>query len=233
MLAVILLGGQGTRLRALHPDVPKALAPVAGRPFLDWQYDWMKRGGVNAFHLAAGYKADRIEHWASSHPDTVVSKEPQPLGTGGALKFIERHVHGDPFIVVNGDSLSPALDFQQLVMTHKNRSNGGKSLTMAVTRIEQAGRYGTVEINGDGRITQFLEKADRANGWINAGVYVVSRAILREIPAGQNVSLEQDIFPALCRQERAFAYPVEPPMLDMGTPEGLRLMTAYLEKENL
>jgi len=233
MQAVILLGGQGTRLRTLHPDVPKALAPVAGRPFLDWQYDWLTRGGVTSIHLAAGYKADQIQTWAATRAHVTVSCEPEPRGTGGALAYVQPFIQSEPFIVVNGDSLSPALDFQRLISSHQNRSNHGRCLTMAVARMEQAGRYGTVKFNEEGCITHFQEKADRENGWVNAGVYVLSRDVLDHIPSDQSYSLEHDLFPGLSEEHRIFAFPVDPPMLDMGTPEGLRVMTAYLETRDL
>ena len=113
--AVILLGGQGTRLAAQFPDLPKCLVPVAGRPFLEWQLDWLKRNGIRRVLLAAGHKAEVLEKHLAGRPadelDLFLSREPAPLGTGGALKFVEPQLATDPVLVLNGDSLLPNLDF--------------------------------------------------------------------------------------------------------------------------
>ena len=193
--AILLLGGRGTRLSQLYPDRPKALAPVAGRPFLAWQIDWLRRGGITNIHLAAGYKSNVVTDWLQDQRnmrDVTLSVEPEPLGTAGALKFCEPHLQGDLFYVLNGDSLTPHLNFAAM---SEAAEQGTSSLTIAVTPIESAGRYGTVEFDDHHRITAFREKSERAAGWINAGVYMVHRDILSRIPAGKNVSLELDLFP--------------------------------------
>jgi len=226
--AVVLCGGRGTRLSALYPDLPKALAPVAGRPFLDWQLDWLARAGINRIHLAAGHLAAQLEGWAAAagRAGLTVSIEPRPLGTGGGLKFIEPHLRGDPFLVLNGDSLMPELQIGTLLAAHRDTQ---APVTLAIAPIEDAGRYGTVEAGADGVITAFREKAPRADGWINGGVYVVSRAVLDLIPAGQVLSLETDVFPGFVKERRLRAFRSRPPLLDMGTPEGLTAMTRFLE----
>lgn len=119
--AVILLGGKGTRLAAQFPDRPKCLVPVAGRPFLEWQFDWLKRNGIVRVLLAAGHLADVLDRYLAARPtdglDIVLSREPAPLGTGGALKFVEPRLASDPVLVFNGDSLTPRLDFSTLWKT--------------------------------------------------------------------------------------------------------------------
>lgn len=226
--AVLLCGGRGTRLSKLYPDRPKALAPVAGRPFLEWQLDWLARAGVTRIHLAAGHLAAQLESWtaASGRAGLTVSIEPQPLGTGGGLKFVEPHLRGDPFLVLNGDSLMPGLDITALLAAHRDTH---APVTLAIAPIEDAGRYGTVEAGADGVITAFCEKATCTEGWINGGVYVVSRAVLDLIPANQALSLETDIFPSFVAERRLRAFRSRPPLLDMGTPEGLAAMTSFLE----
>ncbi|MEI7436966.1 MAG: nucleotidyltransferase family protein [bacterium] len=227
--AVLLCGGRGTRLSTLYPDRPKALAPVAGRPFLEWQLDWLERAGVKLVHLAAGHMAAQLQDWtaASGRAGLTVSIEPRPLGTGGGLKFIEPHLHCDPFLVLNGDSLMPRLDIGALLAAHRATH---APVTLAIAPIEDAGRYGTVEAGADGVITAFREKAPCAEGWINGGVYVVSRAVLKLIPAGQTLSLETDIFPGFVTEGRLRAFRSRPPLLDMGTPEGLAAMTMFLQQ---
>ncbi|MFC1452305.1 sugar phosphate nucleotidyltransferase [Verrucomicrobiota bacterium] len=231
--AVLLVGGKGTRLSGLHPDCPKALVPVAGRPFLEWQLAWLRQGGVRRIHLAAGHLASELEEWLSKDlcpgMDFTISVEPACLGTGGGLRFAESYVLTDPFLVLNGDSLLPELSFADLVEHHRS---GAVSATVAVTRIRDAGRYGTVEFDGTGHITAFREKAERTGGWVNGGVYVVTRTVLSGIEVGGSVSLETDVFPALARGGAIRAFAVGPPLLDMGTPEGIRVMEEYLGTAN-
>jgi NDP-sugar pyrophosphorylase family protein len=247
--AVILAGGKGTRIHALHPDRPKALIPIAGKPFLQWQLEWLARGGVRDVHIAAGYKAEALKKWlivssisqipSSQFPVSCVqfpvsgfslslslSAEPHPLGTGGGLKFVEPFLLGDPFLVLNGDSLMPNLNFNGLKRAHGIFSNVWT--TMAITQIQNAGRYGAVEFGEDGTITAFREKASRDAGWINGGVYLMNRQMLEAIEAGTNTSIETEVFPALAQRGLLRIFRTAPPLLDMGTPEGIRAMERFL-----
>jgi NDP-sugar pyrophosphorylase family protein len=241
MQAIILLGGKGTRLQGLYPDRPKALAPVAGRPFLEWQLAWLARHGICDVHLAAGHLAQAIRDWVASIPLTrivdasreicglkgqvTISVEPQPLGTGGGLKFTEPFVRTDPFLILNGDSLLPNLDFSAF---EDASPTPGTLVTLAVTRIESAGRYGTVEFDARKRVTAFREKAAHTGGWINGGVYLARRTLLSRIEPGKTASLETDVFPALCAEGQLGVFLAEPPLLDMGTPDGIQAMEQYL-----
>ncbi|HPG00973.1 MAG TPA: nucleotidyltransferase family protein [Kiritimatiellia bacterium] len=223
--AVILAGGLGTRLRQLYPDRPKGLVPILGKPFLDWQTRWLERGGVSSVHIAGGHMADKIAEWAGDLPRISVSAEPLPLGTAGGLKYVESHLRSDPFLVLNGDSLLPRLDFQGLEKAHRDSS---RPVTIAVTHIDQAGRYGTVDFDSGGTLTAFKEKANHDEGWINAGIYLMDRAVLASIEPNKNLSLETDIFPALVAQRKIGVFKVDGPLLDMGTPDGIQAMESYL-----
>ncbi|MBU0715027.1 MAG: NTP transferase domain-containing protein [Verrucomicrobia bacterium] len=297
MQAIILLGGKGTRLQGLYPDRPKALVPIAGRPFLQCQLEWLARHGIRDAHLAAGYKAQVVRDWASTAMQggaITVSAEPHPLGTGGGLKYVEPFIRTDPFLILNGDSFLPNLDFQALV---DNGQTPGTLITLAITRIESAGRYGTVEFDARKRVTAFREAsrgdklrgnllrrsslgyagrvfaepcdlsgealakteastaipadsnlrrqgyggqeskgflakkgetAAHTGGWINGGVYLAHQALLNHIETDKNLSLETDIFPALCAGDQLRVFPAEPPLLDMGTPDGIQAMERYL-----
>jgi NDP-sugar pyrophosphorylase family protein len=231
MQAVILAGGLGKRLQALHPDLPKALVPVAGKPFLHWQLHWLWRDGIDRVHLVLGYRASDIQAWTrdnTPHGLTVTTcVEPSPLGTGGAVKFAEPFVASDPFLVLNGDSLLPALHFAELLEAH--RTLGGE-ITLAVTRIEEAGRYGTVEFDAAGKVAAFREKAQRESGFINGGVYVLNCSALNLIPVGRAVSLETETFPSAAARGVLRAFRCEPPLLDMGTEEGLATLNRHLSK---
>ena len=228
MQAIILCGGQGTRLQAICPDRPKVLAPVAGRPFIEWQVDWLRRGGVTAIHLAAGHLGEQIAAWAAGQPDVTVSRETTPLGTAGALAAAAGQIGSDSFWVLNGDTLLPGLDFQGLEKGAAHRSKDWK-LEVAVTRTENAGRFGTVAFDAARRITAFREKGAPDAGWINGGVYRVPRAALTAIGPARPGSLETAVFPALAAAGRLYALPTEPPLLDMGTAEGLAVMERYLQ----
>ena len=231
--AVILLGGKGTRIAAQFPDVPKALVPVAGRPFLEWQLDWLKKNGVFRILLAAGYKADVLERYLAARPadglDISLSREPRPLGTGGALKFVERRLASDPVLVLNGDSLAPNLD----LAAHGPAAGRGAPAPSALfaAPIENAGRYGTVEFDAGGFVTAFREKTERSAGFVNAGIYLLPRGVIAAIPVERPVSLETEIFPVLVARKQLAAIPSPPPLLDMGTPDGLAAMEAFVEKQ--
>lgn len=249
--AVILLGGKGTRIQSLYGDRPKCLVPVAGKPILLWQLEWLRNGGIKSVHLAAGHMAEVLRDWlktdAPKDMEITFSVEPEPRGTGGAIKFAEPWIRSDPFFVLNGDSLAPGLDFQTLEIEHLNggqraedggQRSGGRSryairstqydITLAIAQIEKTGRYGTVEFDEQNRVTAFLEKADRENGWINTGVYCISRRALDAIKPDKNISIETDIFPALALAGQLRVFRASPPLLDMGTPEGLAAMERFL-----
>ena len=216
--AVLLVGGLGTRLRTVVPSAPKPLAPVGERPFLELLIQQLAGQGVRKLVLCTGYLADQIESefgdGASLGVAIEYSKEPHPLGTGGAVKFAEEFLQGVPdFLVMNGDSFLE-LDLRHLIEAH--RAHGGVA-TIAVVPVENAGRYVTVHVAGD-RITEFLEKTgEEAPGLINAGVYVFSPAILEHIPAGQ-VSLEKEVFPKLLSQG-VYAVEERGLFIDIDTPK--------------
>jgi NDP-sugar pyrophosphorylase family protein len=217
--ALLLVGGQGTRLRTVVPSAPKPLAPVGDRPFLELLIQQLAGQGIRNLVLCTGYLADQIEREFGDGDSLGVaieySKEPHALGTGGAVKFAERFLGAVPdFLVMNGDSFLE-LDLRRIIRFH--RGHGGLA-TLAVVPVENAGRYGTVHVDGDNRVTQFLEKTgDEAPGLINAGVYVFSPAILEHIPAGP-VSLEKEIFPKLLSRG-VYAVEERGVFIDIGTPK--------------
>jgi NDP-sugar pyrophosphorylase family protein len=263
--AVILLGGKGTRIAAHFPDVPKALVPVNGRPFLEWQLDGLRASGITQVLLAAGHKAEVLEAYLTTRPDDgleiVLSREPTPLGTGGAVKFIEPQLTSDPFLVLNGDSITPNLDFSMVWKKDSTIFHGmeemvgsgprmplvpkrdlspqerGQSVRetrapwcgkLFATPIEDPGRYGTVEFQEDGTVTAFREKAERASGYVNTGIYLLPRAMLDALPSDSPISLETEVFPSLVEKKQLLAIPAPAPLLDMGTPDGLAAMESFL-----
>lgn len=217
--AVLLVGGMGTRLRSVVPSAPKPLASVGDQSFLELLVRQLQHQGIRRLVMCSGYLAEQIENkfGDGSAWDVSIeySREEQPLGTAGALKLAQRYLQiASDFLVMNGDSFLEA-DFGQLVRFHRER----KALaTMAVVRVQDAGRYGTVRIDSGNRVIGFTEKTGtNAPGLINAGVYVFNRAIFEHIPDGP-MSLERDIFPRIL-DRGVYALEQRGMFIDIGTPE--------------
>ena len=214
----MLCGGLGTRLRASF-DGPKPLVPVHGRPFLELLLDFATAQGVRRFILCVGYKGELIERQFRSNEqrEIVISREPQPLGTGGALKHCGPLRKAPLSIVMNGDSICP-LDVAALLDFHvRHRSNA----TIAVAAAPERNDVGNVVINEDGRIVAFAEKAQAAGErFVNAGIYVVDESMIRDIPETVPCSLERDVFPALVPRG-LYGFVSRAPLFDIGTPERL------------
>jgi len=221
--AVLLVGGMGTRLRSVVQNTPKPLAAVGERPFLELLVRQLSRQGIRRLVMCTGYRAQDIERdLGDGHSLDVTieySSEPQPLGTGGAVKFAEpllREVSN--FVVMNGDSFME-MDFQRLIQFH--RESGGIA-SIAVFRTRNEMRYGTVHVDPHGLVKGFAEKTNaEPNGLVNAGVYVFNREILEHIPDGP-CSLERDIFPKLLSQG-VYALEQHGVFIDIGTPEDYAL----------
>lgn len=197
--ALVLAGGAGTRLRSVLSDtVNKTMAPIAGKPFLEYLIVHLQKQSIADIILAVGYKADSIasyfgqgERWGVR---LVYSCEQDFLGTGGAVKLAEDRIQGNEFLVINGDTFFD-VDLGELVRFHQSRR---AAATLALAQVENAARFGAVDVDEGGRIVSFREKDARAYaGLINGGTYVFSRAVLEMIPTGQVCSLERDVCPAL------------------------------------
>ena len=217
--AVLLVGGLGTRLREIIPSTPKPLATVGNRPFLELLIRQLVSQGIRHLILCTGYLAEQIEKEFGDGSELGAtieySREPRPLGTAGAVKFAQGFLQGtSEFLVMNGDSFLE-LDLREFMRFH--RAHGGLA-TIAVVPVENAGRYGTVHLDTDNRVTGFSEKTgDNSPGLINAGIYIFKPAVLEHIPDGP-ASLEKEVFPRLidygvyaARQQGLF--------IDIGTPD--------------
>ncbi|HYV97774.1 MAG TPA: nucleotidyltransferase family protein [Gemmatimonadaceae bacterium] len=214
----ILAGGLGTRLRAVVADRPKALAPVNGRPFLAWLLSQAQGAGVPHAVVCTGHLGDQIESAFGTSFDGMsltYSREPAPLGTGGALRRALPMLRSDPVLVVNGDSYCNA-DLRDFARAHDRRH---ADVSIMVTSVADAGRFGSVTLGANNRVQGFEEKvAGRGKGWINAGLYLISRPLIERIPVGPAVSLERDAFPRWLG-DQFFAYRSAGPFIDIGTPE--------------
>jgi NDP-sugar pyrophosphorylase family protein len=192
--AAILAGGLGTRLAACVADRPKALAMVGGRPFVTYLLDQLAGAGVGRAVLCTGHLGEQVEallgpRWGGL--ELGYSREPEPLGTGGALLLALETLRSQTVLALNGDSFAEA-DLAELVAAHRA---SGAAATLLLTEVEDAGRYGRVERDAGGRISAFREKSAGGRGWVNAGVYALERELLERVPAGRKLSLERDILP--------------------------------------
>ena len=219
MKAVLLVGGLGTRLRAVVPSTPKPLAAVGGRSFLELLVQQLQHQGIRNLLMCTGYLGEQVRHafGDGSSWGTVIeySQETSPMGTAGAIKLAEPYL-GDAaeFMVLNGDSFLE-MNFERLLRFH--RSHEG-ILSMAVLETEDASRYGTVNMTNTGRVTGFSEKAGNATpGIVNAGIYIFDRAVLEHIPEGPT-SLEKDIFPQIL-DRGVYALEQQGMFIDIGTPD--------------
>jgi NDP-sugar pyrophosphorylase family protein len=217
--AVLLVGGIGTRLQPVLTGTPKPLAPVGDAPFLQLLVRQLRSQGIRRLVMCTGHLAEQVESEFGDgrkwDVEISYSKESRPLGTAGAVKFAERHLTQDSdFLVMNGDSFLE-LDFRELVRFHREHD---ALISMAVRRVPDAARYGTVQLDTDNRVAGFREKMGASvSDMVNGGVYVFKRAILQHIPDGA-ASLEKDIFPRLLGHG-IYALEQQGMFIDIGTPE--------------
>lgn len=223
--AVLLVGGQGTRLRPLTVNTPKPMLPVAGVPFTVHQITRARDAGVRRIVLATSYRADVFAEFiedADLGIEVVIATEEEPLGTGGAIRHALTHLESgpdDPVLIFNGDVLS-GVDISGLVTSHVDT---GSDVTLYLTPVEDPRAYGLVPIDSDGRVQAFLEKPSTpeeiVTDLINAGCYVFKRSVIEQIPAGRVVSVERETFPGLLSSGARVQGVVDRGYwLDLGTP---------------
>jgi D-glycero-alpha-D-manno-heptose 1-phosphate guanylyltransferase len=217
--AVLLVGGIGARLQPVLPTIPKPLAPVGDAPFLQLLVRQLQSQGIRRIIMSTGHLAEQIEkEFSDGHEwDLAISysKESRPLGTAGAVKFAECFLtQASDFLVMNGDSFLE-LDFSQFIRFHREHDG---LISMAVRRVSDTTRYGTVELDLRNRVVGFREKMGTPiPGIINGGVYLFRHAVLDHIPDGP-ASLERDLFPRLL-ERGVYALEHQGMFIDIGTPE--------------
>ena len=215
MECVVLAGGKGTRLRSVVSDLPKCMAPVAGRPFLAWLLDDLREAGFDHIILSLGYKHEAVEAWVATRPDrdsiTCVVEE-EPLGTGGGVRLALRQAREDAVFILNGDTFF-GVDYPAMQAFHRQ---SGAQATLALKPLRDFDRYGEVTLDGEGRITAFREKRPCAEGLINGGVYLLQRDALAEMP--ERFSLEKDYFEPKAESAGLAGFRSEGYFIDIGIP---------------
>lgn len=221
MKAIILAGGVGTRLRPLSCTRPKLLFPILNKPLLDRTFERLAETGVDGVVLAVKFMADVfMQRYGKSANGLNVSYslEKIPMQTGGAIKYAEDLIgHDEPFLVLNGDIFT-TIDYGALIKKHKE-SNA--VATIALYRVKDPSRYGTVKLTANNKITRFVEKAplgQEPSNLINAGVYVLDPKVFGYIPAGRPVSIEREVFPKLASEGKLFGHEFKEIWIDIGKP---------------
>jgi NDP-sugar pyrophosphorylase family protein len=222
MQAIVLVGGEGTRLRPLTYGTPKPMVPIMNVPFLARTLERLYAAEIRDVILAAGYMPQSIVDYFGDgtrlNMKITYAIEATPLGTAGALKNVEQHVTG-PFFVLNGDILT-SLDLRAMRQYHHEKGGLG---TLHLIRVEDPSPFGCVVHDASGRVTAFVEKPPKGQeptNEINAGTYLLEREILDLIPAGKNVSVERSTFPdAIANGSALYAFTTADYWLDLGRPE--------------
>ena len=220
MQALILAGGEGTRLRPLTTTYPKPVVPLVDRPFIVFMLDWLRRHGIDDVVLSCGHMASGVREVLGDGSGVGLRlrfvEEPRPLGTGGALKFAESLLE-ERFLMLNGDVLTD-LDLTAQIAQHERT---GAQATLALTPVDDPSNYGLVRLGAGSEVTEFVEKpsADQIDtNNISAGAYVLERSVLGLLRPDEPASIERDVFPRLVG-DGLFGYVGAGYWMDIGTPE--------------
>ncbi|MGC1381930.1 MAG: NDP-sugar synthase [Candidatus Baltobacteraceae bacterium] len=222
MQAIVLVGGEGTRLRPLTYRTPKPMVPIMNVPFLARTMERLYAAGIHDVILAAGYMPQAIVDYFGDGSDldmhVTYAIEETPLGTAGAIKNVEKHIRG-AFFVLNGDVFT-SLDLRAMRTYHEEKGGIG---TLHLIRVADPSAFGCIVHDDSGRVSAFVEKppkGEEPTDEINAGTYLLEREILDFIPAGRNVSIERETFPnVIASGEALYAYTTADYWIDLGKPE--------------
>lgn len=228
---LVLAGGLGTRLRAVVSDRPKPMAAIHGRPFISYLLDQIAAAGFGRVIFCVGHRAEQVETLLGPIPKTlqiVFSREERQLGTAGALGLAAPLMHSERALVLNGDSYIDV----DLVQFGAWADRGPFEAALIAVHVDDARRYGTLELARDGRVIAFREKEGRAEpGWINAGAYVLPRTLISTIPSDGPRSLETDIFPDWVMRGALGAWCIRERFIDIGTPESYAAASEFFAAE--
>lgn len=225
--AIILAGGFGTRLQSVVSDLPKPMAPINGEPFLNFQLNYLKHYGIKNVILSVGYLSEKIKEYYGSTFNGINIEyviEETPLGTGGGIRLALENSKDDLVLVLNGDSFFD-VDLSKFYNSHiQTRSQ----ISLALRKVSDAARYGTIETNSENKIISFKEKSGtNENGKINGGVYILDKKLfLQATPSATNFSIEKDFFEKQLTTFIINGFEFEGYFIDIGIPED------YLKAQN-
>ena len=219
MEAIILAGGFGTRLQKVVNDLPKSMAQINGRPFLEYLLDFLKAGGVTHVVLSVGYKWEAImDHFGAMYREVLIdyAVEEEPLGTGGGIRLALWKINGIRALAMNGDSLF-RVNLDRMMEAHLGKK---ADITVALRELRETGRYGRVTLNKSSRIVGFSEKQQNAGkGYINGGLYIIEKTFLLEPEFRGRFSIEKDCFEQHYATSMMYGFPSRGYFLDIGIPE--------------
>ncbi|MHB1693610.1 MAG: nucleotidyltransferase family protein [bacterium] len=218
MDAIILCGGLGTRLKSVISDIPKPLAPVNGKPFLEYVMDFLNRQNIAKVVFSVGYMAGKVkDHFNYGYKNIVItySVETEPLGTGGAIKKALNLTESKDILILNGDTffnidLIGMMDFHTL---------NNSELTLALKKSDNTDRYGTVKIDKGSKIINFQEKHYKKCGYINGGIYIIKKGIFEKFNTEEKFSFEKDFIEKYFNKINLFGYISNGYFIDIGIPE--------------
>lgn len=217
--AIILAGGLGTRLKDVVKNVPKVMAPVNGRPFLEYVLDYLDHNIINHVVLSVGYKNDIIRnHFGNKYKSIKIdyAVEDEPLGTGGGIKKAFEFINGRRALVLNGDTMF-RIDMQKILGFHFSK---GSDFSVILRKVDNVSRYGAVETDENNRIIRFNEKGKQAGeGNINGGVYIINKNFFEKNKFGDKFSLEKDCFEKMVETHPFYGIVCKQYFLDIGIPE--------------
>lgn len=215
---IILAGGLGTRLRDAVPELPKCMAPVNGQPFIAFVIRNFKQQGISHFVFALGYKSDAFPDFLSGElqaSEYTLSVEPEPLGTGGAIRLACAHTKTENVLVTNGDTFF-RFDVSAMSALHDQQK---ASCTLALKKMQHFDRYGVVEKEEAGLVTGFKEKQYYESGYINGGVYILNTAAFTEKSLPEKFSFEKDYLEKFYPEKKFYGHAEDGYFIDIGIPE--------------
>lgn len=218
MECIVLAGGLGTRLQGVIGPIPKCMAPVAGQPFLYHLFVYLQQQGCKRIILSLGFRAEVVIQWLTEHQwsfdiDYVIEQE--QLGTGGGIAFAMEQAHDSDVAVINGDTMFRA-DLNGMMNFHRLKKS---ATSLALKKMFAFQRYGIVCLDADQRITSFEEKQYRDEGFINGGIYIISKKALTELELPQKYSFEKDYLETFVSRQQFYGYTSEAYFIDIGIPE--------------
>lgn len=216
--AIILAGGLGTRLKNVIHNIPKPMAPINNKPFLEYQLNYLKSYGIRQVVISVGYKKEIIIGYFRNRfndIEIVYSIENKPLGTGGGIKKALKQISENSVFVLNGDTMC-TVNLKELFSFHVKKKS---SLTITLKQLEDNVRYGNVEIDDDNRIVEYSENKSSSDGYINSGVYLVNRNVFNSLKLPNVFSIETDCFAKFYKTKNFFGFIYSGLFIDIGIPE--------------